>query len=878
MQTVHTPEPQAPPDVDEELGESSGNSIRDQDDFLPQNPDMDETMDEIYRDSIQQQPPRSPASPPPNHNPGELPRLPEPESESLDGHRNSSDDENEEIATGDDEEGRDDEDEDVELPFVSTDDPWPQPTLPKLALAKDMIENIKGARLEDDLDEEMLAKLRCPPEEPEMLDKKTLFSISIFNNLLSHSEKTYHDITNTIRQFTGLELDSYHVVKKKIEDATTVTQLRIDMCTNSCVAFTGPFKELDKCPKCNENRYEENRKTKKMQPRRQFYTIPVGPLIQAMWRTPEGADRMRYRDRKTTEIIKTIHATGKIPTYEDVLHGSEYLDACREGRIGPDDTLLMVSLDAAELYRDKESSCWVAIWVLLDLSPDLRYKKKYVLPAFLVPGPNKPDNMESFLLPSFRHVSALQKEGLTVYDGRQKRQITSRPFFGFGTADTVALPILSGAVGHHGNNGCRQSCGMQGRHVPGKPTYYPAALKPDNYTVAKCNHDDVNVRELGSPNCSKYQQDLKTILASRNEAQYKKCRRLTGIVEPSICLGFQEKLMVPVPRCFTLDLMHLVSLNIPSHLISIWRNSMEIKITYENSTKPEFIVLDDIKIWQEHGKIVTATHRFFPDSFGRLPRDPSKKINSGYKAIEWLNYFWVIGPALFRLVLPNHLWKHYCKLVCGIRLLHQRVITEDELKRAHNLLTQWEYDFELLYYQRKVNRLYLVRPCIHAVVHLARETFRCGPLNILAQWVLENTIGNLGREVHQHSNPFMNLCQRGLLRAQTNALKAIIPELDPEPPLPRNAQPIGNGYVLLIARDEKDRLVTDDAQIHALINFFTRHGKPERISDGKFSLQRWSRLGLPNGQTARCAWKEIENRRTRNSRNVKVCTSTFTLL
>lgn len=453
-------------------------------------------MDEIYRDSIQQQPPRSPASPPPNHNPGELPRLPEPESKSLDGHRNSSDDENEEIATGDDEEGRDDEDEDVELPFVSTDNPWPQPTLPKLALAKDMIENIKGVRLEDDLDEEMLAKLRCPPEEPEMLDKKTLFSISIFNNLLSHSEKTYHDITNTIQQFTGLELDSYHVVKKKIEDATTVTQLRIDMCTNSCVAFTGPFKELDKCPKCNENRYEENRKTKKMQPRRQFYTIPVGPLIQAMWRTPEGADRMRYRDRKTTEIIKTIHATGKIPTYEDVLHGSEYLDACREGRIGPDDTLLMVSLDAAELYRDKESSCWVAIWVLLDLSPDLRYKKKYVLPAFLVPGPNKPDNMESFLLPSFRHVSALQKEGLMVYDGRQKRQITSRPFFGFGTADTVALPILSGAVGHHGNNGCHQSCGMQGRHVPGKPTYYPAALKPDNYTVAKCNHDDVNVREL----------------------------------------------------------------------------------------------------------------------------------------------------------------------------------------------------------------------------------------------------------------------------------------------------------------------------------------------------------------------------------------------
>ncbi|KIL54866.1 hypothetical protein M378DRAFT_30089, partial [Amanita muscaria Koide BX008] len=304
--------------------------------------------------------------------------------------------------------------------------------------------------------------------------------------------------------------------------------------------------------------------------------------------------------------------------------------------------------------------------------------------------------------------------------------------------------------------------------------------------------------------------------------------------------------------------MHLVSLNIPSHLVSIWRNSSELKLTYTNAMKPDFIVLDDNNIWQEHGKAVISTHPYFPESFDRLPRDPSKKINSGYKAIEWMNYFWVLGPALFRTVLPNHLWQHYCRLVCGIRLLHQRTITEEELQRAHNLLTKWEIDFELLYYQRQVDRLHLVRPCLHAVVHAARETVRCGPLNLLAQWVLENTIGNLGREVHQHSNPFMNLCQRGLLRAQTNALKAIIPDLDPEPLLPRGAEPIGDGYVLLTARDDKDHSITDVIQIRALINFFVQNGEPERICPdiGKFSLQRWARLRLPNGQTARCAWKE----------------------
>ena len=126
----------------------------------------------------------------------------------------------------------------------------------------------------------------------------------------------------------------------------------------------------------------------------------------------------------------------------------------------------------------------------------------------------------------------------------------------------------------------------------------------------------------------------------------------------------------------------------------------------------------------------------------------------------------------------------------------------------------------------------------------------------------------------------MNLCQRGLLRAQTNALKAVIPELDHELPLPRGAETIGDGYVLLTARDDKDHLISDVMQIRALKKFFAENeeremDEPERISDGTFSLERWARLRLPNGQTARCAWKEIENGLTRRSRNVKACTSLF---
>lgn len=55
-----------------------------------------------------------------------------------------------------------DEDNTMTLSFEMG-NPLPQPTLPKLFLAKEMIDNIKAMCLEDDLDEEMLVRLRSPP-------------------------------------------------------------------------------------------------------------------------------------------------------------------------------------------------------------------------------------------------------------------------------------------------------------------------------------------------------------------------------------------------------------------------------------------------------------------------------------------------------------------------------------------------------------------------------------------------------------------------------------------------------------------------------------------------------------------------------------------
>jgi hypothetical protein len=137
---------------------------------------------------------------------------------------------------------------------------------------------------------------------------------------------------------------------------------------------------------------------------------------------------------------------------------------------------------------------------------------------------------------------------------------------------------------------------------------------------------------------------------------------------------------------------------------------------------------------------------------------------------------------------------------------------------------------------------------------------------------MERTIGSLGREIRQPSNPYANLSQRGLLRSQINTLVALIPDLESLPPsVPRGARDIGNGYILLRARDKVSYHMNTSEK-----NAFARYLKDtcgiDIDEDWSPVLARWARLRLPNGQVARSAWKENLKplNKVRMARNVKV--------
>ena len=89
------------------------------------------------------------------------------------------------------------------------------------------------------------------------------------------------------------------------------------------------------------------------------------------------------------------------------------------------------------------------------------------------------------------------------------------------------------------------------------------------------------------------------------------------------------------------------------------------------------------------------------------------------------------------------------------------------------------------------------------------EVIWLGPGAYYSQWTMGQTIGNLSKEIKQPSQPFANLSEHGLRRCQVNALKSMLPHLEPEPKLPRVSVDLGNGYVLLGAHEEYQHRVPE---------------------------------------------------------------------
>ncbi|KZV69327.1 hypothetical protein PENSPDRAFT_633141 [Peniophora sp. CONT] len=325
---------------------------------------------------------------------------------------------------------------------------------------------------------------------------------------------------------------------------------------------------------------------------------------------------------------------------------------------------------------------------------------------------------------------------------------------------------------------------------------------------------------------------------------------------------------------FPSDLMHWAALNFTALFLDLWLGKMKVDTKRGDDKATWAWVFLVGEIFKKHGQAVAECLPYLPGSFERPPRNPFEKINSGYKAWEYLIWFYGMAPALLHTIMPEPYYTHFCKAAAAVRILHQREATLQDLLRAYELMNEVCAEFETIYCEHKTSRLHFVRHAVHIASHMARDAIQHGMGSYLSQWVCERTIGLYTSLVRQPSNPYHNLSSQVMLQAQLHGLYARAPELDPRPSpesrIPDSGVRLPHGYVLLHTMERSKSRVSPEQRV-AIADYYERIGD-HLAPDWKGRVRRYNRLLLPTGQYARSAWRESvkELHKLRISRNVKM--------
>ena len=78
--------------------------------------------------------------------------------------------------------------------------------------------------------------------------------------------------------------------------------------------------------------------------------------------------------------------------------------------------------------------------------------------------------------------------------------------------------------------------------------------------------------------------------------------------------------------------MHLTTLNDPDLFLKLFTGKLDVYEPDDRSTWDWAVFYKNNALWNAHGETVARSVPFIPSCFGRAPRDPAKKLNTGYKA------------------------------------------------------------------------------------------------------------------------------------------------------------------------------------------------------------------------------------------------------
>lgn len=640
------------------------------------------------------------------------------------------------------------------------------------------------------LQEELLGSYICPPVPPldlrlhhEELTESEHASITHFLSWkrTRGTVAAYKEHAKNLETFSHIPMLSLHMVRKRIAELTGLSDpsvvQRIDMCRNSCIAYTGKYANLTKCPYlrdgkvCNEPRYFGTSK----KPRAQYLYISPIATIRAMYANETRAEMLRERDQILQRALAHIAQFGEMSgsrIYSDFPDSDVHVHQCQKMHLFPDDhgrdVALSLSSDGAMLTLKKQSNVWIFIMIILNLPPDVRYKLREIDTPIAVPGPNPPGDVESFAWPLFTTM-AEAGQGIWMYDALESASFVMRAYIVMVQGDMPGSAKMSGMAGHSGVHGDRFSNveGAKASRIKGsKPQYYP--LNPPESELYNPTRPKYKLDELPLRTEAEYWQTIIRLQDPANASKRAHARivRETGVDRMPLAAASPA---FTHPSFFPLDPFHLFFENVIALLWDLWS-------TFTQPGEPGHIP-DELR--KQFGEMVEKANLTLPASFCGLVRNPYLKRNSQYKIFEWMAVgYWFVVPMGIELGFNPAILFNFAQLMEIIEFaMTIKERTRDQTFILQTKVNKFLASFEKLYVGANPEHVSRFKYCVFQLVHVPSHIRWNGSVRLGSQASCELTIGATQNSVRSKKAPFANIANNIHDDHSVRLLTLLYPEL-----------------------------------------------------------------------------------------------------
>ncbi|QRW10091.1 Transposase family Tnp2 protein [Ceratobasidium sp. AG-Ba] len=282
-----------------------------------------------------------------------------------------------------------------------------------------------------------------------------------------------------------------------------------------------------------------------------------------------------YRDPTTARSLGYCGRYESAPgVYADIFDGAHYKDLQRRQVVvgtdrldhtyfsSPTDIALGLSTDGFGPFKSRKQTCWPLVAFNYNLPPSIRHRLENLICLGVIPGPNSPKELHTFLASLIDELEELA-HGVAMYNTVHDRPFCLRGYLLACFGDMPATAKLMCMKGHNGKYPCR-ACNIVGIRANRLKdldklgnTHYAPLSRPfaqENEGPAQYNPLDLPLRTH-----VEFVTDAAYVDGAKDNAQESQRSTRTGINRISALAALSS---LDFPTLFPHDFMHIMFQNV----------------------------------------------------------------------------------------------------------------------------------------------------------------------------------------------------------------------------------------------------------------------------------------------------------------------------